>query len=395
MHSGSELKKRKAIYPNPKRTDRTHYRDIVRQNEWLRANVFDSLGNYLYCAACIRAAFGVSKSRLTRQRNIKRSESQQPTTEMTKMEVEDERLGKYVVMPSTVDLSFKSWWRALEPTATVEVRFPHARHGNAGQVSHSAKTTTQEEFIRFVDMNSQPNGRSADSSGPTHYFSSQFTSIQMPKPSVSNYEDRKRRSVVGEFNCVQCESGKSECSNASSHNWLRADRPKVGICPHQADYCDTCCKHKNEIHAKQTTINRMRQLSNADPNDIKKVEAELTLLKDTNASHRADAQRAHQYYVEVKTCCTAEWKEIQELMEKPNLTGDEVGKLAALKNRFNLVVCGDYQMCKLVPYWGMTAQPACTYYFQKITDSKHKHLEQMYCDFIPPERCLPFISIAE
>ena len=69
----------------------------------------------------------------------------------------------------------------LEPSVTVEVRYPHARNGNAGQVSHSAKTTTREEFIRFVDMNSQPNGRSADSSGPTHYFSPQFTSIQTSK----------------------------------------------------------------------------------------------------------------------------------------------------------------------------------------------------------------------
>ena len=107
----------------------------------------------------------------------------------------------------------------------------------------------------------------------------------------------------------------------------------------------------------------MRQSSNADPDDIKKVEAELTSVKSTNASHREDA---HQYYVEVTTRCTAEWKEIQELMEKPNLNGDEMEKLAALKNKFNLVLCGDYQMCKLVPYWGLTAQPACTYYFQKL-----------------------------
>ena len=157
---------------------------------------------------------------------------------MTKSEVEEERLGQYVLMPSALDLSFKAWWRSLEPSATVEVRYPHARHGNAGQISHAAKTTTHEEFIRFVDMNSQPNGRSADSSGPTHYFSPQFTSIQMPKAGVSHYEERKRRSVVGEFNRSQRESGKGECSNGSSHNWLKADRPKVAISPHQEDYCD-------------------------------------------------------------------------------------------------------------------------------------------------------------
>ena len=61
VHRGSQLRRRKSINPNPKRRDFTHYRDVVRQNEWLRSNVFDSLGNYLYCIACIRASFGVSK----------------------------------------------------------------------------------------------------------------------------------------------------------------------------------------------------------------------------------------------------------------------------------------------------------------------------------------------
>ena len=366
VHRGSDLKRRKSINPNPKRGDFTQYRDVVRQNEWLRSNVFDSLGNYLYCSACIRASFGVSKARLTRQRNIKRKECQQPTIEMTKSEVEEERLGQYVLMPSALDLSFKMWWRSLEPSATVEVRYPHARHGNGGKISHAAKTTTHEEFIRFVDMNSQPNGRSADSSGPTNYFSPQFTSIQMPKAGVSHYEERKRRSVVGEFNRSQRESGKGECSNGSSHNWLKSDRPKVAISPHQEDYCDTCCKHKNTIHSKQTTINRMLQSSNADPDDIQKIEDELTSLKQVHESHRQEAQQAHQYYVEVTTRCTLEWKEIQELEQKATLNDDEKEKLTGLKNKFTLVLCADYQMCKLVPYWGMTAQPGCTYYLQKL-----------------------------
>ena len=57
VHQGSELKRKIAINPHPAKSDVTHYRDLVRQNEWLRQNMFDSLGNYLYCCACIRAAF--------------------------------------------------------------------------------------------------------------------------------------------------------------------------------------------------------------------------------------------------------------------------------------------------------------------------------------------------
>ena len=108
----------------------------------------------------------------------------------------------------------------------------------------------------------------------------------MPKTGISHYEERKSRSVVGEFNRTQQESGKGTCSNGTSHNWLKADRPKLSICPHQEDYCDTCCKHNNEIHAKETTIDRLRQSSNADPDDIKCLEEELSSLKGAHEDHR-------------------------------------------------------------------------------------------------------------
>ena len=44
-HQGTELKKRMKILPHPKHPDRTYYRNTIAQNEWLRANVFDSMGN--------------------------------------------------------------------------------------------------------------------------------------------------------------------------------------------------------------------------------------------------------------------------------------------------------------------------------------------------------------
>ena len=144
-------------------------------------------------------------------------------------------------MPDSLDTSFKNWWRAVTPSTTVEVRYPHERHGNAGKTSHSAKTETMDDFLKFIDSNSQPNRRSADSTGPTVYFLPKFCTIQSPKPTDSNYQERVKRSVVGEFNRVQRELGKGECSNGSSHNWLKSYRPKVAICPHQ-DYCDTCAK---------------------------------------------------------------------------------------------------------------------------------------------------------
>ena len=159
VHQGSERKRKIAINPYPKRTgaDTTHYKDLVKQNEWLRHNVFDSLGNYVYCSACIRLALHVSKDRLARQR-IKRRQSQLPLVEMTKSAVEEKRLGDYVLMPASLETSFKTWWKSLVPSTIVQVRFPHERHGNAGRVSDSAKSDTRKEFLEFVDSNTQPNG---------------------------------------------------------------------------------------------------------------------------------------------------------------------------------------------------------------------------------------------
>ena len=89
-------------------------------------------------------------------------------------------------------------------------------------------------------------------------------------------------------------------------------------------------------------------------------------LQQTLENHRQEAQKSHRYYTEVSARCTSEWNEITKLEEKSTLTDEEEERLGTLKNKFSLVVCADYQMCKLVPYWGMSAQPGSTYYLQKL-----------------------------
>ena len=74
-------------------------------------------------------------------------------------------------------------------------------------MSNYAKDDTREQFLEFVDLNTQPNGRSADSAGPTMYFIPKFSTIQTPKRTVSHYDERVSRSVVGKFNRVQREMG--------------------------------------------------------------------------------------------------------------------------------------------------------------------------------------------
>ena len=145
-HRGSDLKKRKHARPNPKRPNSVPYRDIKRQNDWLTENVFDPMGNYLFDSACIRAALGISKNRLTRLRGVKRAHSGKPLRSMPKADVEKERASVYVVMPSDKEMSFKEWWMSVDPSDTVMVRYPHGRHGNAGRASNSSKTSLMEDF---------------------------------------------------------------------------------------------------------------------------------------------------------------------------------------------------------------------------------------------------------
>ena len=42
-HRGSSLKRVKHVNPNPTSPNVVHYRDVKRQNEWLRENVFEQM----------------------------------------------------------------------------------------------------------------------------------------------------------------------------------------------------------------------------------------------------------------------------------------------------------------------------------------------------------------
>ena len=106
-------------------------------------------------------------------------------------------------------------------------------------------------------------------------------------------------------------------------------------------------------------MNRLLQAGSAPAEEIKKLEDEVKCLKQDHENHREEAQKSHGFYVDT-TARSKEWAEITSLEQKETLTEEEKAKLDELKSEFNLVVCADYQMCKLVPYWGMSAQPGST-----------------------------------
>lgn len=203
VRQGTELKKRKKRLPIPHHPERDHYRDLVLQNEWLQANVFDAMGNYLFCQECIVKALHVSKQRLARQRAIKRDTVQSNIKTLKKSEVDEKNLKLSVVMPIGHSQSLNSWWKTLAPDDEVSVRFPHGRHGLSGKTSNNAKFVAKTEFLEFIDQNSQPNGRRLDSKNPTFYFLPKFTSITVPKKSDPNYQSKLHSSITAEFNRSQ------------------------------------------------------------------------------------------------------------------------------------------------------------------------------------------------
>ena len=153
VKQGSELKKHEPINPYPKHSDIPPY--LNAQNEWLRNNVFDAMGNYLFCAKCICAAFHASPQRIARQRAIKRNQFQSPTKELSNAHVEEQRSGKYVVMPVGCDVNFTQWWRSLGSSELVVIRYPHEKHGNACRVSNSAKYNELLYFIHWCQQSTK------------------------------------------------------------------------------------------------------------------------------------------------------------------------------------------------------------------------------------------------
>ena len=75
----------------------------------------------------------------------------------------------------------------------------------------------------------------------------------------------------------------------------------------------------------------------------------------------------HILHNDVTKTCSTKWKRILELEEKLNLEKDEQEELEVLKWSFNLVLATDYQISKLIPFWGRSPQPRSTYYSQKLS----------------------------
>ena len=147
-------------------------------------------------------------------------------------------------------------------------------------MSNNAKISIKESFLSFVDNNSQPNGRRLDSRNPTHYFFPKFRTISEHKCNVSAYNEKVKTSLVSEFNRAQRETGLGTISSQTAITWLKSERPKIALYPHQSDYCDYCSKLKVEIQSCQQRISRLLQGGSCTSEEIQELKKKEDLEKD-------------------------------------------------------------------------------------------------------------------
>lgn len=277
---------------------------------------------------------------------------------MTKSEVVNDHIEKFVVLPEGVD-NFESWWATAEDTDQVKVRYSHAQHGLALKPSNSEKRSIREDFLKFVDTNSQPTGRSFDSAGAQYYFSPKFTRIGEPKRTEKGCSEKASHSLLREFNRSQREQGREGCSDRSAFRWLKEDRPKHAVSPHRTDYCDRCKELNEQIYSNKTILQGLRHSERLLEYEELMEQAEMDL-----AQHKQEVLEHYKFTTEK---CKRDWKAIVDLASKNNLSAADQSHLECLQESFILVLSADYQMTKLIPFWGETAQPAISYYLRKVS----------------------------
>ena len=79
---------------------------------------------------------------------------------------------------------------------------------------------------------------------------------------------------------------------------------------------------------------------------------------------KMNAAEAFRYFRSSVEACNREYKCIEELSRQDSDTEPE--EMSILKDRFKCVVSLDYQMTKLIPHWGRSAQPSASYYKMKL-----------------------------
>ena len=223
------------------------------------------------------------------------------------------------------------------------------------------------DFLKFVDDNSQPNGRQSGSYSAQFFFHPKFSRIAPPREGEKNFSEKVHTSVVSEFNRAQREMGRGTCGPTAASEWLKKHRPKVALHPSMTDYCDTCKHLKEEVSRVQAVMNRLKQSGNANESELRMHENTKHHLEEQIRQHKEAATKSREYYKTCQEKCKTSWSEIVRLTNKSHRTAVEREELESLQHCFTLTISADYQQSKLIPSWGKTEQPSSTYYLQKVS----------------------------
>ena len=194
-----------------------------------------------------------------------------------------------------------------------------------------------------------------DSHGALFYFQSHYTRIDPPAKTEKDYNKKMQVSVVAAFNRAQEETGGKTMAASTFRKHLEKNFPRVSICPHKEDFCDTC--KALDIDMKRTTfiIRKIKESGNTSEDQLRLREEELKSLRKQHQDHLLDAKLARTFHNNMVARCKEQWKTLAK----------QAGGTHSDRHTFTLVLSADYQQAKLVPHWGKTPQPASTYYLSK------------------------------
>lgn len=157
-----------------------------------------------------------------------------------------------------------------------------------------------------------------------------------------------------------------------------------------------------ELSRLRLVTKRLRQSGNASADNIQFNEQAVTEIEQALKDHKIHATETQTFYRQTIVKCSKTWNDISALMAKISLSTEE-GELASKKQAFTLVLSANYQQPQLIPYWGSSVQPGCTYYLQKVSHDvlgivEHRDGQQhitLFDERIGPENTDHTISIIQ
>ena len=188
------------------------------------------------------------------------------------------------------------------------------------------------DFLQFVDSNSAPNGHSADSHCPTS------ARIEPPKSTEKDFESKMSTCLTSEFNRAKEAMGRGTACGCSIRQWLKQHWPKVAIHPQKLDYCDTCKRISIESSRLRQILKCYIQSWSSFVAAIQSCEESLSNLEAESKEYRKFASEAVFLH-----SCAKQWKEIEQLQQKPDKSPADLQDLESKHKRFTLVLSADYQ----------------------------------------------------